>query len=241
MGESRRSAFDCFHGAGCCGARRRLRRDWKDSSVSSRQTAFVGDVHGNLAALDGAIRAIADDPMIEHIVFLGDYLNKGYDSCAVLERLLHLVGSGRATVLRGNHEAEMLTALETGDLTAFLKMGGARTIRSYVGGRVGADVLADLRVHLPATHLRFLRSMEDTYETSGVIASHSPAGGTDMRFRIAAHVPVGPLPLVTSTFAHLDTDCGSPTGRLTIFCWPAKTFTQVDAHGRIVSNDKQGA
>lgn len=86
-------------------------------------TAFVGDIHGNIAALRGILELLDQIDGIDRIVFLGDYINKGKNSVAVVQTLLEKSTGERITVLRGNHETEMLKALETGDLASFLKMG----------------------------------------------------------------------------------------------------------------------
>ncbi len=202
--------------------------------MTNTEIAFVGDIHGNLAALDGLVQLILNDPTVKHTVFLGDYVNKGADSAGVLDRLLRLSEVHSVTVLRGNHEAEMLTALDTGDLAAFLKMGGARTIRSYVRRRVGADVVADFRSSVPTDHIRLLRAMPEVYQTAQLIAAHRPRSDGGTRFQISAHVPVGQYPVIGAKYAHLDTGCSSPSGRLTAFRWPSRTFTQVDSAGRTV-------
>lgn len=206
--------------------------------MTTAETAFVGDIHGNVAALDGLARLILNDPTVKHTVFLGDYVNKGADSAGVLDRLLRISETHAVTVLRGNHEAEMLKALDAGDLAAFLKLGGATTIRSYVRRPVGADVIADFRSSVPADHVRFLRAMPDVYQTEQVVASHRPGTDGGTRFRISAHVPVGAYPVVGADFAHLDTGCSSFSGRLTAFRWPSRTFTQVDSTGRPVGRDE---
>jgi serine/threonine protein phosphatase 1 len=206
--------------------------------MTTAETAFVGDIHGNVAALDGLAHLILNDPTVKHTVFLGDYVNKGADSAAVLDRLLRISETHAVTVLRGNHEAEMLMALDSGDLAAFLKLGGATTIRSYVRRPVGADVIADFRSSVPADHLQFLRAMPDVYQTEQVVASHRPRTGGGTRFRISAHLPVGAYPVVGADFAHLDTGCSSPSGRLTALRWPSRTFTQVDSTGRPVGRDE---
>ena len=86
----------------------------------STELAFVGDVHGNLRALN-ALWEILDRRSVPHVVFLGDYINKGPDSAGVLEELISLEQAGRATLLAGNHEAALLDALARADLSAFLK------------------------------------------------------------------------------------------------------------------------
>jgi serine/threonine protein phosphatase 1 len=202
--------------------------------------AFVGDVHGNLDALRGILKELVPREGLR-FVFLGDYLNKGPYSAEVLEHLLKMKRAGEATLLAGNHEAALLQALDTADLTSFIKMGGAATIRSYLRRPVGPDVLDDFRANLPTFHVEGLREMPCTWETADVIARHAPADVADTRFTISAHIPVGPLPRITATTAQLDTGSGSGghLGRLTAFLWPSRDFVQVDAAGRRVPRERQ--
>ena len=200
--------------------------------------AFIGDVHGNLDALLGVLNELAAWEGL-HLVFLGDYLNKGQHSAEVIELLLKRNRAGKTTLLAGNHESALLRALDTADLTAFIKMGGATTIRSYLHRPVGPDVLEDFLAHLPTLHLAGLRSMPSTWESDGLIARHAPV--VDSRFSISAHIPVGPLPRITATTAQLDTGSGSSgdLGRLTAFLWPSRDYLQVDAAGRRVPLEPQ--
>jgi serine/threonine protein phosphatase 1 len=196
--------------------------------------AFVGDVHGNLSALRGLCDALAarGGP---HAVFLGDYINKGAQSAEVMQELLAYSRAGRATLLTGNHEAALLDALDTGDLAVFLKMGGAMTIQSYVGAKVGPDVLRDFRARFPSGHLDAIRRMPETYELDDLIAQHMPPAASTPKFRISAHVPVGKRPRIGRYSAQLDTGCGAESGRLTALLWPSLDYVQVDARGAIVT------
>ncbi|MCA1674126.1 MAG: metallophosphoesterase [Actinobacteria bacterium] len=200
----------------------------------SAEIAFVGDVQGNLSALRGLCDVLAarGEP---HAVFLGDYVNKGTQSAEVMQELLAYSRAGRATLLMGNHEAALLDALDTGDLTTFLKMGGAMTIRSYVGARVGPDVLRDFRARFPNEHLDAIRRMPETYESDDLIAQHTPPAASTPKFRISAHVPVGELPRIGRHSAQLDTGCGAESGRLTALLWPSLDYVQVDARGATVT------
>jgi serine/threonine protein phosphatase 1 len=197
------------------------------------EIAFVGDVHGNLSALRG-LRDVLAAHGGPHTVFLGDYINKGAQSAEVLEEVLTYSGAGRVTLLRGNHEEALLDAMKTDDLTVFLKMGGAMTIRSYVGGKVGPDVLSDFRATFPREHLDAIRRMPETYESADVIAQHVPSAAPTPKFRVSAHVPVGKLPRIGRKSAQLDTGCGVDSGRLTALLWPDLDYIQVDADGAIL-------
>jgi serine/threonine protein phosphatase 1 len=201
--------------------------------VSAETVAFVGDVHGNLTALRGICEALTARGR-PHMVFLGDYINKGPESAEVMYELLAYSSTGRATLLAGNHETALLDALDTEDLAAFLKIGGAMTIRSYVRGKVGADVLSEFALRFPREHLDALRRMPQTYETDDLIAQHEPPAASTHKFRISAHVPVGKTPWVGPMSAQLDTGCGTESGRLTALLWPSLDFVQVDARGAIV-------
>lgn len=201
----------------------------------SNEFAFVGDVHGNLPAVQGLWHALVQRGL-PHVIFLGDYINKGSRSAEVLGELISHAEEGRATLLAGNHETALLDALDREDLSAFLKMGGAMTIRSYVGGRVGPDVLSEFMTKLPGEHLKALRRMPPTFETADLVAQHIPPKLSTQKFRISAHVSLSELPRIGRSSAQLDTGCGTDSGRLTALLWPTLDYIQVDAHGAVVAH-----
>jgi serine/threonine protein phosphatase 1 len=196
--------------------------------------AFVGDTHGSIEALDGVLDALRAEG-VGHMVFLGDYINKGAGSKAVLERLVPMMLDGSATLLRGNHESELLRAMEGRDLRIFLKMGGAATIRSYLADDVGPDVFHEFRRALPIEHLDAIRKMPRRFQTSRVVAQHEPLGRSAYwtlgRFVVTAHRPAGKVPMVLSHSAEIDTGCGDEGGRLTAFLWPSREYVQVNSAG----------
>lgn len=196
------------------------------------QTAFVGDIHGNLAALNGLAELLLNDPTVGKIVFLGDYIDKGADPAGVVSKLIDLAGAIPLVALRGNHEEELLEALHSGNLATFLKKGGATTIRSYLRRPATPDVASDFRRAVPNEHLQFLNSMPLLYQTPEIVASHRPLDSKDTRFQVSAHIPVGDLPVIDQKSAKLDTDCGTSSGRLTAFFWPSRGCIQVDSSGQ---------
>lgn len=78
---------------------------------------IIGDVHGEIAALDSLLAALGYRPDGQHpgnrrLVFLGDLVDRGPDSPAVLERVSAMVAAGRAQCLLGNHELNLLREVE---------------------------------------------------------------------------------------------------------------------------------
>ena len=201
----------------------------------SIKLAFVGDIHGNLRPLQGLWDALIRRN-VPHVIFLGDYINKGAQSAEVMHELMSHAEAGHATLLAGNHETALLNALDGQDLSGFLKMGGAATIRSYVGGPVAPDVLGDFRRSLPQAHLEALRRMGPAYETEDLVAQHTASRSTAAKFRISAHVSVGDLPRIGHRSAQLDTGCGTVSGRLTALLWPGLDYIQVDNQGALVTS-----
>ena len=91
----------------------------------------VGDIHGCHAALEALLECVSlrDDDVI---VMLGDYVNRGPDSHAVIEKLLELSDDYDVICLCGNHELMMLDAYRDPDrFQRFLSVGGDRTVDSY--------------------------------------------------------------------------------------------------------------
>lgn len=122
----------------------------------NRLTYAVGDIHGRRDLLDQMIDEIeADaDGARGDLVFLGDYIDRGPDSAAVLKRLYRLeLGNLTVTCLMGNHERMLLSFLEDpaqGEL--WLRNGGLETIADFGPARRtsvnGQSPMETLRVQL---------------------------------------------------------------------------------------------
>jgi serine/threonine protein phosphatase 1 len=117
----------------------------------------VGDIHG---MRDRLVELVESLPLKEgdHLVFVGDYVDRGPDSFGVVEYLIGLRKRYRCTFLLGNHESMFLAFLGwRGDpyfgSEAFLHNGGETTLRSY--GYFDAKG----RFRLPAEHEAFFRSL----------------------------------------------------------------------------------
>src|SRR5947207_610990 len=71
----------------------------------------IGDIHGQVTMLRAMLDKLYALPLTEEdtLVFIGDYIDRGEDSKAVIETLIRLKGERPDTVfLRGNHEQMML-------------------------------------------------------------------------------------------------------------------------------------
>ncbi|UXT51985.1 serine/threonine protein phosphatase [Agrobacterium tumefaciens] len=116
--------------------RRRRRLDLGDKPASFPIYA-IGDVHGCLDLLLQAERKIltdlAPDPSPALVVLVGDYVDRGPDSCGVLEHLLQPPPAPlRRIALCGNHEQLFSDFLENpqGNMH-WLDFGGRQTLLSY--------------------------------------------------------------------------------------------------------------
>jgi serine/threonine protein phosphatase 1 len=100
----------------------------------------LGDVHGRddllEVCVDALISAAATTEQQVVAIFLGDYVDRGPDSCAVLERLIAFRQGGycQTRFLRGNHEQVLLDIIDgVDDGRRWLRFGGFETLTSYRG------------------------------------------------------------------------------------------------------------
>jgi len=136
----------------------------------------VGDIHGRLDLLDDLLGRIEDDrlarlPARTTLIFLGDLVDRGPQSAAVIERLATLPATVADAVrfITGNHEEIFLDAL-AGDAKAlrlFCRVGGRETVLSY-GMDAGeyerldyAELAARMVELVPASHRTFLLGFEE--------------------------------------------------------------------------------
>src|SRR5437867_4378670 len=134
----------------------------------------VGDIHGcvrELDALVGALPLAAGDT----VAFIGDYIDRGPDSRAVVDVLLGLRARKdlRTIFLRGNHEDMCLDYVgRAGRWGESWKMnGGGATLRSY---GIPADLAgAAAAERFPSEHLAFFESLAMSFTTATCLLVHA--------------------------------------------------------------------
>jgi serine/threonine protein phosphatase 1 len=148
----------------------------------------IGDIHGRvdlLRELGHLIRADAERRQARRrvAVCLGDYVDRGADSRAVIDLLLREPWPGIERVhLMGNHEALMLRFLDDINVgPTWLTYGGRQTLASYgidaptyqdgeEGLRRAQSAMRDM---LPREHVDFLRTLPLTHREGGFIFVHA--------------------------------------------------------------------
>ena len=128
--------------------------------MSQRKIFAIGDIHGCAQQLAALLDRLPFDRKRDTLVFLGDYINRGPDTKAVLDILLDLKGScADIHFLKGNHEQELLEYTATGNVDALRtlrEMGIEATVESY-GGRIHS--LTGLGL-FPVEHRDFLQTLD---------------------------------------------------------------------------------
>lgn len=135
----------------------------------------IGDIHGRLDLLDALLALIDEDDRARGdaaltLIFLGDLVDRGPDSAAVIDRLIELKKILPQTrFLLGNHEEVMLLTLK-GDresLKLFDRIGGRETMLSYglpepvLAQASFKDLSEAFPPLVPQAHIDFLNSFED--------------------------------------------------------------------------------
>jgi len=141
----------------------------------------VGDIHGEVEKLDALLGKLPLEAQ-DRLVFLGDYVDRGPDSRAVVDRLIALRESHECVFLLGNHESMFLDFLGWRDPAyfagdAFLVNGGDRTLGSY-GYFEGAD--CEKRFELPPDHQQFFRNLALHHQEGDYLFVHAGLGRDEL-------------------------------------------------------------
>ena len=123
-------------------------------------TYAIGDIHGCLDKLRSLMLRceMHADGRPLGFVFVGDYIDRGPQSCAVIDCLIDLKArhGDRVVALMGNHEAMALAAIDgSGPAQLWLAQGGLATLESYG--------VAEPR-ELPRAHVDWLRGLPLSYD-----------------------------------------------------------------------------
>lgn len=147
---------------------------------------LIGDIHGEITALNALLaRAEADFP--DHrIICVGDFVDRGTDSAAVLARLVQLSKERPNTVfIRGNHEDMMLAFLDDPETEGnrWLRHGGLQTMASFDGPPLGESNSPEA-LRAGQEHLKsriqdeiepWLRGLARSWTSGNVTAVHAAA------------------------------------------------------------------
>jgi serine/threonine protein phosphatase 1 len=148
----------------------------------------IGDIHGRVDLLRALKDLIHEDAFRRQaprnvVVYLGDYVDRGDESRAVIDVLLNEALPGFESYhLKGNHEDIMLRFLtDTSVGPSWLSYGGRETLRSY-----GIDppnpyapavelqrAQRALAARLPREHLDFLRGLLLSHEEGDYLFVHA--------------------------------------------------------------------
>jgi serine/threonine protein phosphatase 1 len=154
-----------------------------------RRVYAVGDIHGRadlLMRLLDDLRADARQGEYEGrpiLVFLGDYVDRGFQSKDVINVLLsNMVSPFETYFLKGNHEQAMLQFLSDPAIgPRWAEYGGAETLVSYgvqpPRTRTSLDEWTQasngLQEALPAEHLRFLKNLDLSVRIGDYVFVHA--------------------------------------------------------------------
>jgi serine/threonine protein phosphatase 1 len=169
------------------GSRSRPRVDNPCVPEGSRVYA-IGDIHGRLDLLQAMHGLIAEDAggfsgARKALVYLGDYIDRGMDSKAVIDLLIDapLVGFEHV-YLKGNHEQALLNFMD-GTMLAldWMSYGGDATLYSYGVGFKGRrmdpdshmELLKKFHVNLPGHHADFYRGLALTHGEGDYLFAHA--------------------------------------------------------------------
>jgi serine/threonine protein phosphatase 1 len=149
----------------------------------------IGDIHGRLDLLRDLHARIREDAreyaaVRRVLVYIGDYIDRGYESRQTVDYLLDQPLPEFDTVhLMGNHERTLLDFLgDIGYGPGWLRYGGRETLFSYGIGwdrdLAGSEecllrIQAELREKLPPAHLRFFSGLGMTHVEGDYLFVHA--------------------------------------------------------------------
>ncbi len=141
----------------------------------------IGDVHGRDDLCDALLGRLAREHPDLPVVFVGDYIDRGEQSCAVLRRLM---GRPELVCLLGNHEDMCLQFLDAPEKIGpvWMRNGGVDTLASFgvalqAGAGAGAFTAARDRLEaaMGAALVDWLRNRPLLWRSGNVWVSHAGA------------------------------------------------------------------
>lgn len=169
----------------------------RDLINPSKTHVVIADIHGHFDAHQRLKREFNYNPTEHQLVYLGDYIDRGPNSCEVVNEVLRDVQDG-AIALLGNHERMMLDALtkepskdRINDMLRWLRNGGQKTLDSYKNRKRALkshlEFFATLPLYVESDNYFFVhagvnptRKIEDQTEEDFLWIRHDFLNATDL-------------------------------------------------------------
>lgn len=206
----------------------------------------IGDVHGEAELLKALIEVLPLNAG-DGLIFLGDLIDRGPDTPAVLDQVLALSAEREVILIRGNHEHMMLGARSNRALLPdWLAMGGDATLDAYHARTFDA---------IPEAHWQLLKRGRLYFETEREIYVHAnldpksplssqmeedllwkfynrPVSHFSGKFMVCGHTPqASGHPKLDEHSICIDTLAPPTSSWLTAVNLGRRCFWQVDANG----------
>jgi serine/threonine protein phosphatase 1 len=138
----------------------------------------IPDIHGYAKTLQALLEQIRP-AKTDHLIFLGDYIDRGPDSKGVIDSIMELQNSGhKVTALLGNHEEFLLKSLHSKENTKgllslfkpnkvkkeWLEFGGKETLKSYRTKRME---------NIPQLYIDWMKKLDYYIEFKDYIIVHA--------------------------------------------------------------------
>jgi serine/threonine protein phosphatase 1 len=197
------------------------------------RTFAIGDIHGDIGALERIFERLPPLTADDTVVFLGDYVDRGPHSAKVVAfvRRVGKEGPAKVVALRGNHEDAWLRVIDSGwpEYVMPLSNGCFAAMRSFAGKPVPephelpdpGEVKAMLRgSFFPSDVVEWMRGLPHWHEDENAIYVHAglPRGKTDFLHPSVAPAPAALLWLRDEDFFR------NYRGKLVVFGHTATAF-----------------
>jgi serine/threonine protein phosphatase 1 len=132
------------------------------------RTFAIGDIHGCRTALSRLLEEL-NPGKDDQLIFLGDFIDRGPASRAVIELLIEQSEKGPCVFLRGNHEVMILEGRKDPlKASMWQSYGGLEMLESY-----GGAFEKDWWTKIPDAHWKFLQGTVRAHEDSKNIFVHA--------------------------------------------------------------------
>ena len=161
-------------------------RQRPSSLPAGRRIYAIGDIHGSAQLMARLVDRILADAATRSkvrstMVILGDFIDRGANSAAIVRSLYSQRSSDNLVVLLGNHESAMIAAYRGDEkaLSFWLKFGGVDTLSRF-GVDTREEDLSDidvamglLRKSVPFELINWMENLPTSYRAGDYLFAHA--------------------------------------------------------------------